>query len=395
MADVEIAIIGGGVTGLLLAASLVKHQRRVILLDKGPVNPTVPEDIALVLNARSQQILTQLGLASIYTDAYPLQRCVVSARKHWGRLRFSAQEAALPQLGGVIRLAECYYRLHDMVTQNQLIERLNSVEVTHIRHKDRLNCITYQQGGREIQLGAKMILACDGAESFCRTQFGLSTDSEAIAYKAAVLPVTLRQDVKNTAYQRFLCPGSLAYIPTSGYEGRLIMTLPAAQIERRMHLSTAALMRLLQGELGQLAYTIAKPSGSLRAYPVAMQRASQLATEHGVLLGAAATHMLPITAQGLNLAIRDIDMLNHMLAHRGDNAWGIAQARTYNQRRLPDHQAHYQQIQGLLRIFYGRGGLTSAIRSLGLGAAGSCRSISRLLGLHGAGMQVSLWDLGC
>jgi 2-polyprenyl-6-methoxyphenol hydroxylase-like FAD-dependent oxidoreductase len=151
---------------------------------------------------------------------------------------------------------------------------------------------------------------------------------------------------------------------------------------------------LLQPELGQLAYTIAKPLGSLRTYPVAMQRATQLATEHGVLLGAAATHILPITAQGLNLAIRDMDMLNNMLLHTGKVVWSKEQAQAYNQRRLPDHRAHYQQIQRLLQLFHARGGLAAAIRSIGLGAAGSWRGMSRLLTLHGAGMQVSPFDIG-
>lgn len=394
MADIDIAIVGGGVAGLLLAASLAKQQRRVVLLDKGPERPTIPEDIALVLNAKSQQILTKMGLASIYRDSYPLERCIVSARGHWGRMRFSAQEAALPQLGGVIPLADCYYRLHDQVTQASSVERITEVEVTDIQQTDGASLIKYKQGEQVQQLAARVVLACDGAQSFCRHQFGLSVERDPIAYEAAILSVSLRQDANNTAYQRFLCPGSLAYIPTSAQEARLIMTLPATQIQARVSLSPSALMRLLQPELGQLAYTIAKPLGPLRTYPVAMQRATQLATSQGVVLGAAATHILPITAQGLNLAIRDMDMLHQILQHGGDNWWGIAQAHEYNQRRLPDHQAHYQQIQRLLRVFHDRGGLISAIRSIGLGTAGSSRSMSRLLALHGAGMQVSPLDIG-
>ena len=394
MVDVDIAIIGGGATGMLLAAGLARSKRRIILLDNGPSQPAIPHDIALVLNATSQQILDRMGLSSVCIDAYPLQQCVVSARGHWGRMRFSAKEASLPQLGSVLPAAVCYKRLHEVVTQATELEHITRAQVTDIRYQGSYSQIGYQQADQQKTLKAAVVLACDGAQSLCRRHFGVSVETDTVPYQAAVLPVALREVANQVAYQRFLCPGSLAYIPTSADQARLIMTLPTAQIQARMKLPSSALMRLLHTELGQLAYTIAEPLGPLRAYPVSMQRATTLATSQGVLLGAAATQLLPITAQGMNLAIRDMDSLYQMITRGGEHWWGAEQAASYHKSRYPDHDAHYQQIQALLRVFHRRGAFATVVRSLGLGTVGSWRSASRLCALHGAGFQVSAFDIG-
>lgn len=391
MASYDLAIIGGGATGMVMAAGLANSQQRIVLLDNSPMTASIPADIAVVMNAASEQIFARVGLASILADAYSLDRCIVSAKGHMGRMRFDKEMLSLTRLGAVLPLSVLYQRLQKYVKDAANIDYIHTATVTDIQQIQGGSDIHYDQNQQQHTISCQLIIACDGAQSMCRDYMDVSVVRDTIDYTAAVLPVSLRQADQHGASQRLLCPGSIAYIPLASDQARIILTLPTPQLQARLALSPEAFMRIIRKELGQLAYTLDAPLGPVRPYPVSMQRATVLATTHGVLAGAAATHLYPITAQGLNLAVRDMGSLHHMISQSEGTWWD---ADIYNRTRLPDHRSHYQQIRGLLRIFGSAGCVSGTLRSLGLMTAGSLRSVNRLCALHGVGMGVSGFDIG-
>ena len=98
----DVVIVGGGVAGLITAVALRSHSFAVTILPGSAPPDRRKQSIAIVLNAHSVTLLQAMGLDVRAHAVTSVDRCNVSAKKHYGRIEFAAQDIGLDDLGCVI-----------------------------------------------------------------------------------------------------------------------------------------------------------------------------------------------------------------------------------------------------------------------------------------------------
>lgn len=363
----DVLIVGGGISGLITAVALRSSSLKVALMPGSSPSDSRKQSIAIVLNASSVELLLKIGL-DVRSDAVTtVNTCNVSAKNHYGRIEFSAQDVGLDELGCVIMADVLEKRCRKILSQDSTIQVLPDAQMTAFkRAAEGRTEVHYLQQGSSHTVQARLLVACDGAASICRQQAGFELESANIDYRCMIVPVRLKTPHNGMSMQRFLAPGTCAFIPSTAREGRIVWTMSSAKVQARMHLPQSQLLRMVQhdciAKLGVVEAIIGKPI----EYPVLMQRARTLSKAGIVLIGNTASQFLPITAGGLNLTIRDVVFLRTMLMGETPLEWGSLQVNQYHQHRLSDHLHVYKSVHWLLCIFSTANPILSSVRSFGL-----------------------------
>lgn len=363
----DVIIVGAGAVGLVAALSLRQLKLNVLILDAKPETQTSNNNISLVLNKVSINILQNLGLYQ-HLDTTSIMHCVVSAAKHIGKVRMLAADVNVDRLASVTSLGALSDAALDILKGEKNIKFIYNASVVAIaEHGSK---ITYAVAGNNYSATTKLLLAADSANSACRNLSNISVIKEDLAYSSLVLHVKTSLPHKQTAQQKFLLPGSLAFIPQKEYEGTLIWTLPTKLAELRAKKSVTELLHLATKEMSATLGTLTSTT-SVIIYPVRLQKAQTCAADSLVLLGPAANNLMPITAQGLNLAIRDIAAVTDIISHVNYQGWDSSLAKNYIYLRQQDHNNCYRQVKYLQKIFTDNSSSATFLRSLVLSFTGS------------------------
>lgn len=371
MKEYDVVVVGGGIAGML-AALAVADARKVAILDANKIAKVTESDkINLVINATSLKVLESMGVGDIMAASSCINKCIISAKSHFGRVRICAQDLGESSLGKTIALDKM---------RNSLIERLQSHKNITCLSESKLNKISVCDNGmRELyynasSIKAQVVLAADGHNSMVRSLSNIAVTKEELAYDAVLFYVNMDFD-QSIALQRFLAPGSIALVPSRKGVACIIWTLPQHKAKARLNLPSAQLISLAQSDLGKSAGRIISLASKPISYPICMQRASEISLPGVVFLGSVATQFAPITAQGLNLAIRDIAVMRHILAR--SDSWDRDAVAKYDVLRTEDHKLNYQQIKYLLSLFSNSSTSISILRSFGLGVIGAATPFAK------------------
>lgn len=191
-ADVGVLVVGGGPTGLLLAAELVRRGIDCRLIDAN-IAP-LHWDRATVVHARSLEIFESLGIVQPLLDQGARQRI---AKIH-----------ADGKLLGQIDLAVCGSRygfnigLSEEVTESVLtgyLEKLGGrvvrgsklIELTKGDGKNRPLIATIEREGKRETISAKWVVGCDGIHSATRAEAGIELQGHEITEPWAVFDTSI------------------------------------------------------------------------------------------------------------------------------------------------------------------------------------------------------------
>ena len=377
MKDYDVTIVGAGIVGILAALALAKTNVQIAVLDAKKIAPVVESDkINLVINATSLKIFEALGLGDVMTESVTrIDKCIISARDHFGRVRLSAKDLNESCLGKTIAADLLLNKLITKLQQHENITCFSECELTKIScDVEGARELYYNKDGSVSSIRTKLLLAADGYNSTVRDLSNVKVISESFDYTAVLFHVAM-DAIKNAASQRFLSPGSIALIPGLENNACIIWTLPQHKAKARLKLDPAQLMSLAQHDLGKSAGKITGLASRLMSYPITMQRAEKITLPGLVFLGSVANQLLPITAQGLNLAIRDIAVMCEVLSDF--KVWDSLAVERYNILRLDDHTANYQQIKYLVRLFGVSNTGLNILRSFGLSTIGASLPMAR------------------
>ena len=380
MKDYDIVIVGGGIVGMLAALAAADTGAKIAIIDANKIEP-VPEThkINLVINATSLKILESIGLGDIMSSSLRINKCIISAKGHFGRVRICAKDLKESSLGKTIALDSLRNQLTLKLQQHKNITCLSECKLTKIScTASGLRELHYNDGS----IRTKLLLAADGVNSMVRKLSNIETTQEDFDYDAMLFYVNMNCS-ENIALQRFLSPGSIALIPSREQQACIIWTLPRKKVKARLKLPPEQLMSLAQHDLGKSAGKIRGLVSEVMSYPTHMQRAQKISLPGLVLLGPCANHLLPITAQGLNLAIRDIAVMREVFVE--SEVWDEDAARRYDILRAEDHNSNYQQIKYLLRFFNSNNTGISILRSLGFASFGASSPFARRIANIGFG----------
>jgi 2-octaprenylphenol hydroxylase len=342
------------------------------------------------LSRASQRLLRFCGVWRNLPSAlvFPYERMCVwdesGAPQGRGSLTFDCAELGEPDLGFIVdghALQECCMRAASAAGAVFIEAAVRSVEVTergaHVALSD----------GRG--LGARLVIAADGAASKTRELLGIATAGHTYHQDALVAHVRTAQPHRSTAWQRFLPSGPLAFLPLSDGRSSIVWSVMQEESERLRGLDArgfaAAVLAASGGVLGDIELTT-----PVASFPIHLQYALEYVRPRAVLVGDAAHAVHPLAGQGLNLGLLDCASLAEALGEAGAAGtlgdYGLL--RRYERRRKSENLIAAAAFDGLQRLFSSSNPGVARLRAAGLGAVGGLgfvkrRLARRALGIHG------------
>lgn len=336
----DVAIIGGGLTGLMMARALSVTSVSICLLDSSTGDYGMVDERTTTIHAAGMRMLDTLGIWQFLPDAAtPIMRIAVAEgapptglaarRRPDSDLTWQAAEDPLAY---VVRNADL---------QKALIETLASTNLPTSSVSGAMKGKPDGHGSLQIMLGAtlagmtrdgasmqleidtgngnlsrlttRLVVACDGANSHVAKLAELPAREERPSQTAIVSTLRAERSHQNTAFQRFLPGGPFALMPLAGPQLSLVWTMPTAEAETLMaaepQIFEAACMEAFGQSLGYLHL-----DGQRLAWPLRPSVRRRITAPGVVLAGDAAHALHPIAGQGYNLALGDAAVLADCLA---------------------------------------------------------------------------------
>ena len=396
--DFDVLIVGAGVVGsaigaLLLARKICAPGRVGIIADRLPPQAAADADWGLrgfALSRASERLLRHCRV----WDSLPPQRvfayermCVWDAggaAQGKGSLSFDCAEFGEPNLGYIVEgnalQRECLRQVQ--AAGAALIEGgLQRIDI------DSTQALVGLNDGRELR--STLIIAADGTESRARELLRIDTAGHAYAQDALVAHVRTAKPHRNTAWQRFLASGPLAFLPLPDGRSSVVWSVVRSEAKRLTGLDAKAFAAALTAASDEVlgAVELTTPVAS---FALQLQYALHYVRPHAVLLGDAAHAVHPLAGQGLNLGLLDCGSLAEVLSEAKDplRFGDYRLLRRYERWRRSENLLAATALDGLERLFGASNPGVSSLRAAGLGVVDKLpfvkrRFAQRALGLIG------------
>ena len=394
--DFDVLIVGAGVVGsvmasLLTARTLSAPGRVAIIADRLSVAPTADADWDLrvfALSHASQRVLETCGV----WDALPPHRAFAYERMCvWdaagepsgrGSVRFDCAEIGAANLGCIV---------DGGVLQWQCLQAARAAGTVIV--EAGLEAISATDAGISVRLHdgrtlrGRLLIAADGGESKTRSLLGIDTGGHSYEQDALVAHVRTAKPHENTAWQRFLAQGPLAFLPLSDGRSSIVWSVPLHEAARLCALDSAGFGAALTAASGGFLGDCQLSSAPAR-YPLRLQYALDYTRPRAVLIGDAAHVVHPLAGQGLNLGLLDCAVLADVLGEAGGGEFFGEHRllRRYERRRRGENMLAAGAFDGLERLFSSANPLSRELRAAALSAVGRVPLVKRRLAQRALGL---------
>jgi 2-octaprenyl-6-methoxyphenol hydroxylase len=400
----DLAVVGAGLNGSLLALAAGEAGLRTVLIDRVPLNSLTKAGFdgrTTAVAYTSQRLFAALGVwIDVAGMAEPIRDIRISDAGHDGRasplhLHFDHREAAPgtrdpAPMGWIVenrflraallqRLAGCPQV--DLVAPDEVIETSRTADRAELDLKS----------GRRIS--ARLVVSAEGRFGSMREEAGIGAQSWSYGQIAIVLVARHERPHRGVAQEKFLPGGPFAILPmTNGPGGEhrssIVWTERASLVRRLLELDPprfqAEFTRRFGDHLGH-----AEPVGPRWWYPLNLVHADRYIDTRLVLVGDAAHGIHPIAGQGYNLGVRDIAALVEVLVDAKRLGLDIGAADTlerYAQWRRADNFTMVAATDLLNRLFSNDIGPLRLARDLGLATVNRVPALRRFFVRHAMGL---------
>ena len=398
----EVIIVGGGMVGLSLALMLAKQNIAVKLLEAIKYPNYDDENLApyhssfdarnSALSRRTVQIYQELGLwSALQEHATPILEVNITEQGSFGKARLKAEQEKVESFGQVIENAWLGRVLLTEVQKQPLIELIDGVQVTQLTQDADMAYIDASRGEEQLSLQAKLVIAADGRDSFCRKALGIGASEHDYDQVAIVTTVQTSKPHNHVGFERFSSLGPLALLPLPG-EYRRSVVWPVKKgtegewlgDENDQHFLDA-----LQETYGDRAGKFQK-TGKRFSFPLSQVLAEKQAVGRVVLMGNAAHTIHPVAGQGFNLCMRDAHVLVRFLTEQIAQNADLGDAvmlQAYEASRLTDQQRVIKFCDSVVRGFSNSNPILKFIRNTGLVAFDTIPGIKPLVANYAMGLK--------
>ncbi len=392
----DVAIVGGGPVGAILAAVLADEGLRVVVLERETPPTQAKEGVsgfdgrAIALAEGGRRLLDGWGLwAELAPRAEPIEHIHVNLRGAFGTTRLSAAEEGVAALGQVLDSASMAPILLSAAQKRGVDWRAPAWYVAHEVSTDGVR-VRYATTEGEEELSARLLVAADGAGSAVRTALFGELAGQDYDQVAILARVEVENPMPRTAFERFTDEGPIALLPMGGTRYSLVWVTRQRDVDGRMALDDVEFLQQLGQRFGQRLGRFTW-LGARSAYPLRATTASQITAPRMVILGNAAHALHPVAGQGLNLCLRDIRALLGELAQawqEGRDLGSDAVLQAYAKARASDYAKSYPLMDVLARGFTDDVPLPRTLKGLALSALDACPPLRRrfarqMMGLNG------------
>ena len=394
-ADYDILVAGGGMVGAALACALAGNRLRIAVVEKQPPQlEWPPEEIDLrvsAINHASRNLLENIGAweAICARGIQPYREMRVWDQSRLGDIHFDSASIGEPDLGHIIQNRIIQAALWQQMQQHADIDLLTPACITQMDPEPDALSLMLDDGNR---IRCQLAIAADGASSRLRNMAGIAVDVHDFEQYAVVATVGTPDGHHETAWQRFLPNGPLAFLPVSPSACSIVWSTTESESLELLDLESSAfcdrLVEVSEGRLGAL-----ECSPQRARFPLRSQHAQSYLAERLVLVGDAAHQIHPLAGQGVNLGFRDAAVLAGTILHAqssGEPWHGRPVLRRYERARRGDNQLTRKSMEAFNSLFSNSSPPLRLVRNLGLKAAGSSHIAKRFFMQQalGTGMDV-------
>ena len=332
--------------GAGLACSLALDDISIALVEEQQARSGSPRDNdarGIALSLSSRKILADMGIWSqLGQSACPIERVHVSTRGRYGSVRMSAGMLGLDNLGFVVRASELGRTLYEEISGHDNIDLICPATAAGIERGADSVTVRYRQAVENAALECKLLVIADGAFSNTRELAGIKTRLLDYQQAAIVCNVGISRSHRNTAYERFIPGGLVAFLPLQDARSVSVLVAPVEQVDEYLQRDDEAYLDLLQETFGKRLGVLSAP-GARTSYPLFLQQPEAQTSERTVLLGNAAHTIHPNGAQGFNLVLRDVAELAGCIGTTLRNGGDIGAPEVLNAYAL-SRQADQRQV---------------------------------------------------
>lgn len=400
--ELDVLIVGAGMAGATLAALLSREpgtrDLRIGIVDSGkPVTFDATAPIGLRVSALSRASQNILMAAGAWQDIAAQRVCAYREMRVWDArpgdvddpgsdgLHFDAAELGEPDLGHIVENDLVQWSLQRVLAANPGIKIIQPATLSDARRKADHFEVDVKGHGR---FATRLLVGCDGAQSRVRKLADIEVDRASYAQRGIVAVVRTSQSHRETAWQRFLPTGPIAFLPLANGECSLVWSCADAMARDLSALDDAgfavAVKAASNGMLGDVQVQSRRASFELqRLHARAYCRA-------GVALAGDAAHVVhPLAGQGANLGMLDaaalVEVLSQALA-AGEGPGDLRVLRRYERWRKGDNLAMLVALDSLSKIFAVESGPLGLARRAGMAAVNVSPPAKNRLARHALGL---------
>jgi len=360
----DVLIVGAGMVGLtaacLLAERVGDKSIRIGVVEANVLKKDVDCDSdyydprVSAITVRSQTLLDSIGA---WTDIAAMRIAPFSDMQVWdaegtGDIHFSAHDMYQEALGHIVENCVTISGLLAATGRYPCIEIIAPAKVRRIVSITNGMQKLMLEGGSDLL--APLVIAADGANSRIREMAEFDMREWEYGHHAIVTTVKTQKSHQQTAWQRFLPSGPLAFLPLENeHYCSIVWSCVPEKAEGLMALDDqafcSALSASFENTLGEIESCERRFS-----FPLKQRHAKQYVKRGIVLVGDAAHTIHPLAGQGVNQGFKDADALADEIAKAYVKDADISSfnvLRRYQRRRIGDNLAMMGIMEGFKRLF--------------------------------------------
>jgi 2-octaprenylphenol hydroxylase len=398
MQSFDIAIVGGGMVGLALAAGLRQTDLRIALIEgttPDSVLDTIPDVRVSALSRASETLLRNLGAWQGVTQrrCAPYRAMHVWEQDSFASIDFDADSIYQPNLGHIVENRVIQLALLDQVKLQPNVTLFMPASCQSMVVGESEAWLTLGNGQ---SLTAKLIVGADGANSWVRQQQNIPLTHWDYGHSALVANVRTVEPHHGVARQVFTPRGPLAFLPLSDPNlSSIVWSTVGDRADHLYRMDEAEFNKQIavefDNQLGPCQLV-----GSRAVFPLKMRYARDFACQRVVLIGDAAHTIHPLAGQGVNLGFLDAASLAQelmILWQQGSDIGLKRNLRRYERWRKAEAAKMIAAMQGFKELFNGSNGAKKLLRGIGMHAVNRLPGMKQAIMKRALGLQGELPQL--
>ncbi|MGI9204651.1 MAG: 2-octaprenyl-6-methoxyphenyl hydroxylase [Woeseiaceae bacterium] len=393
--DYDIIIAGGGMVGTSLGLALAPLDLKVAVVEavpRGAVQQPSFDDRSTALSRSSQRMFEAIGLwPDIVAASTPIKSIHVSDKGRFGFAHIDAEEQQVEALGYVVINRVLGGVLQNALTSVENVDVICPGEITAVTTSETEATVTIQEGRHSQQLGCRLLVAADGANSAVRDMVGIGATRTEYQQWAVIGNLLPEKAHGNRAFERFTEDGPVAMLPISDERVAFVWIQSPETASELMGLDDQEFTDRLQDGFGQRLGKFSR-IGKRAAYPLALSKANNLVARRSVVVGNAAHGLHPVAAQGFNLGLRDVAALCDCIADARQqfaNEFDCGRPdilENYAEWRAPDQKKLVRFTDGIVRLFGDSRKPARVLRNMGMLGFDLIPGVRRMFARHTMGL---------
>ena len=304
--------------GACAAYALAGQGYRIALIESSPppqvaVDQNRSYDVRVsAVSPRSREILERLG---IWQQLEAARLCHYEKMFVWHQpgsasVALDAVELARDNLGTIVENRMIQQTLHRACSGRAEIEWFQPDQIEALIDNNDRGVELRLSSGR--MLKAALLIAADGRHSPTRKLAQIESTSGRYQQTAFVANINTEQPHQQTAWQRFLKTGPLAFLPLANGQSSVVWSCDDALAAQLADVDEDGFADAL-GEAFEFKLGRVLQCSSRLGFPLGWHRCKDWLKGRVLLIGDAAHSVHPLAGQGVNLGFSDVDLLARLI----------------------------------------------------------------------------------